>query len=73
MATETESIAAGNAIPVPADPYSPENLMSYHISLSLVESLVKRGILTQADYAKSCRVLTRKYGLSPDSIFAEIA
>ncbi len=73
METEKESIVAGNATPIPADPYSPENLLYYHTSLSLVEKLVKRGILSQADYKKSCRILTRKYGLPLDSIFAVIA
>lgn len=73
METKRENTAAGSATPVSADPYSPENLLYYHTSMALVENLVKRGVLTQADYKKSCQILTKKYGLSPDSIFAEIA
>lgn len=52
-------------------PYDPENLLYYHTSLGLVETLVKRGVLTREDFAKACTLLTRKYGLPPDSIFAE--
>lgn len=73
METQRENSAAGSATPTPADPYSPENLLRYHTSMALVETLVNRGVLTQADYKKSCRLLTKKYGLPLDSIFAEIA
>ena len=54
----------------PVDPYSPDNLIRYHISLGLVEKLVE---LSRADYRKACQTLTLKYGLPADSIFAEIA
>ena len=73
MGTRRESIAAGNAIMPPADPYSPDNLMLYHVSLALIERLVRNGQLSLSDYRKSCRILTKKYGLPSDSIFAEIA
>ena len=58
---------------LPADPYSPDNLMLYHVSLGLIEKLVRRDQLSLSDYRKACRLLTRKYGLPLDSIFAEIA
>ena len=35
--------------------------------------LVKKGILTASDYRKAIDVLNKKYGISSDSIFAEIA
>ena len=73
METRKENTAAGSATPVPADPYSPENLLYYHTSMALVENLVNKGVLSRADYKKCCQILTKKYGLSPDSIFAEIA
>ena len=47
--------------------------MYYHTSMALVENLVNKGVLSRADYKKCCQILTKKYGLSPDSIFAEIA
>ena len=55
------------------DPYSPDNLIRYHVSLGLVEKLVARGDLSKSDYRKACQILTLKYGLPADSIFAEIA
>ena len=73
MATEKENTAAGIVTTAPVDPYSPENLLYYHTSLALVENLVRRGVLSQADYKKSCVILTKKYGLPQGSIFAEIA
>ena len=71
-------IRRGNIAAVPAtmpcdDPYRPDNLIRYHVSLGLVEKLVTRGDLSRADYRKACQILTLKYGLPADSIFAEIA
>ena len=59
--------------PVERDPYDPTQRILYHTSVSLVERLVKRGILTASDYKKAIDVLNKKYGISSDSIFAEIA
>ena len=59
--------------PVERDPYDPTQRILYHTSVSLVERLVKRGILTVSDYKKAIDVLNKKYGISSDSIFAEIA
>ena len=69
----TRNTAAGSAITAPGgeNPYSPDNLILYHTSLGLLETLVKRGILTKNDFKKACQVLTRKYGLPANSIFAE--
>ena len=66
--TRTEADVKSTA---PGSPYDPENLLYYHTSLGLVETLVKRGVLTREDFAKACVLLTRKYGLPPESIFAE--
>lgn len=71
-------IKKGNTVAAPAttscdDPYSPDNLIRYHVSLGLVEKLVTRGDLSKSDYRKACQILTLKYGLPADSIFAEIA
>lgn len=73
MATKTENTAAGNVISLPANPYSPDNLLMYHTSISLVERMVQLGLLTRADYQKSVKILSKKYGLPSNSIFAEIA
>ena len=73
MGTRIESTVAAPVTTLPADPYSPDNLMLYHVSLGLIEKLVRSGDLILSDYRKACRILTRKYGLPPDSIYAEIA
>ena len=59
--------------PVERDPYDPTQRILYHTSISLVERLVKKGVLTASDYKKAIDVLNKKYGISSDSIFAEIA
>ena len=73
MGTKSENTAAVPVMTPPADPYSPDNLILYHVSLGLIEKLVRSGDLSLSDYRKACRILTRKYGLPSDSIFAEIA
>lgn len=59
--------------PVERDPYDPTQLILYHTSVSLIERLVKKGVLTASDYKKAIDLLNKKYGISSDSIFAEIA
>lgn len=67
------AVACVTLSPVARDPYDPTQIILYHTSVSLIERLVKRGILTASDYKKAIDVLNKKYGISSDSIFAEIA
>ena len=71
----TRNTAAGSATTAPGgrDPYSPDNLILYHTSLGLIETLQKRGVITRDDYRKAVRILTERYGFPPNSIFAEWA
>lgn len=73
MATVTESIAAGTATtPSAADEDTAvfdERLLRYRVSLSVLASMHKNGVLTDADYRKSCDILADKYGLDLCSIF----
>ena len=75
MAIKTENIAAEPATlrQDRQDKYAPENLMLYRTSLALLKSLAEDGIFTEKEYRKICTILTKKYGLSSGSIFAEIA
>ena len=73
METKIENIAVGNAMSHPADPYSPDQQIMYHTSLALVDKLVQNGLLTQSDFIRACTILSKKYGLPEDSIFAEVA
>ena len=56
-----------------SDKYSPDTLMWYHTTLALIDGLVADGCFTQADRRKAYTIINRKYGLSSDSIYAEIA
>ena len=67
------AVACVTLLPVERDPYDPTQRILYHTSISLVERLVKKGVLTASDYRKAIDVLNKKYGISSDSIFAEIA
>ena len=67
------AVATVTLMPEEQNPYDPTHLMLYHISVALVEKLVKNGLLTPSDYKKAIDVLNKKYGLSSCSIFAEIA
>lgn len=55
------------------DKYAPEHLMLYRTSLVLMKTLVEDGTFTEKEYRKICTILTKKYGLSSGSIFAESA
>ena len=67
------AVARVTLSPVERDPYDPTQRILYHTSVSLVERLVKKGVLTASDYKKAIDVLNKKYRISSDSIFAEIA
>ena len=75
MVTKTENTAAA---PVTLhqdkqDKYAAENMMLYRTSLALLKSLAEDGTFTEKEYCKISTMLSRKYGLSSGSIFAEPA
>ena len=75
MATLVANTAAGPATlhPDSQDKYSPSNLILYRTSLALYRNLKNQGIFNEDEYCKIRTILTKKYGLSSDSIFAECA
>ena len=75
MATRIASTAAEPAIlqQDKQDKYAPCNMMLYRTSLALVKSLFDNGTFTEKEYCKLSTMLSRKYGLSSGSIFAESA
>lgn len=73
MATKTENIAVANAISNQEDKAQIENLMVYITSLALIKSLADDGVFNSAEFKKICTILTKKHGLSSDSIFSEVA
>ena len=75
MAMQVANTAAGNATvhPVGQDKYAPGNLILYRTSLALYRNLKNQGVFNDEEYCKIRTILTKKYGLSSDSIFAESA
>ena len=75
MAMQVENTAAGNATvhPVGQDKYAPGNLILYRTSLALYRNMTDEGIFNEEEYCHIRTILTKKYGLSSDSIFAECA
>ena len=67
--------AAGNATvrPDSQDKYAPSNLILYRTSLALYRNLKNQGVFNEDEYCHIRTILTKKYGLSSDSIFAESA
>ena len=77
MATKTVSTVQecviSKAVESSSDKYSPDTLIRYHTILALIDGLVEDGCFTQADRCKAYTIINKKYGLSSDSIYAEIA
>ncbi len=53
--------------------YSADNLITYWVSLSLVDRLAAEDALTVAERRKAYTIIARRHGLSLDSIFVENA
>ena len=75
MEMQAANTAAGNATvhPVGQDKYAPGNLILYRTSLALYRNLKNQGVFNEDEYCHIRTILTKKYGLSSDSIFAESA
>ena len=75
MATVIANTAAGPATlhPDSQDKYAPGNLILYRTSLAIYRSLKNQGVFNEEEYCHIRTILTQKYGLSSDSIFAECA
>ena len=75
MEMQAANTAAGNATvhPVGQDKYAPGNLILYRTSLALYQNLINQGVFIDEEYCHIRTILTKKYGLSSDSIFAESA
>ena len=75
MEMPTENTAAGPVTVPPdsRDQYAPGNLILYRTSLALYRNLKNQGVFNDEEYCKIRTILTKKYGLSSDSIFAECA
>ena len=75
MEMPTENTAAGPATlhPDNHNTYAPGNLILYRTSLAIYRNLKNQGVFNDEEYCHIRTILTKKYGLSSDSIFAECA
>ena len=75
MATAVANTAAGPVTVPPdsRDQYAPGNLILYRTSLAIYRNLKNQGVFNEDEYCHIRTILTKKYGLSSDSIFAESA
>lgn len=53
--------------------YDPNNLILYRTSLALYRNMTDKGVFSEDEYCHIRNILTKKYCLSSDSIFAECA
>ena len=49
------------------------NLAAYKAAMSLAKGMLHQGIISESEYAEIDTIMTKKYGLSLDSIFRTIA
>ncbi len=73
METRKENTALGTVTLKQDEAYNPDNQLCYHTSLSLLERLLKRSIISASDYSVARDILREKYNLPNNSIFAENA
>ena len=72
MATRTANTVVGTAMLPPEEKQLDAlqaRLLRFRTSATVFRSMVKNGILTEADYQKCCDILAEKYGISLCSIF----
>lgn len=69
METKTANSAAGTVIPKHGKGMKPRTLVRYRMSLAVLNTMLRKGELSEADYAAAKSALACHYGLSKDSIF----
>ena len=75
MATKTGNTAAGPVMlrPDSQNKYDPDNLILYRTSLAIYRNMMDEGIFNTEEYCHIRTILSKKYGRSSDSLFAECA
>ena len=77
MATKTVNSAAGSVITLPAATLAPcfhsEQLMRYHLTLSLMDSLLHSSVLTPEEHATACKKLSEHFGFPVDLQHSHVA
>lgn len=69
METKIENFAAGTVISSHAVPYPYRKLVQYQFNLAILDTMLRKGELSETDHTTACGVLACHYGLDKDSIF----
>ena len=69
METKIENSAAGTVISSHAGPYPYRKLVRYQFNLAILDTMLHKGELSEADHTTACAVLACHYGLDKGSIF----
>ena len=69
METKIANSAAGTVISAPADPLIFRKRAQYQINMAILDTMLRKGELSETDHATACGVLACHYGLDRNSIF----
>ena len=69
METKIVNSAAGTVTAVHAAPYPYRRLVRYQLNLAILDTMLHKGELSEADHTTACAVLACHYSLDKDSIF----
>ena len=68
METKIENSAAGSVTAGHASLYPYQKLARYQFNLAILDTMLRKGELSETDHAKACGVLACHYGLDRNSI-----
>lgn len=69
METKIVNSAAGTVTAVHASLYPYQKLARYQFNLAILDTMLRRGELSETDHVTACSVLACHYGLDKGSIF----
>ena len=69
METKIVNSAAGSVTNVHAATYSYRKLVQYQFNLAILDTMLRKGELSETDHTTACGVLACHYGLDKGSIF----
>ena len=69
METKIGNSVAGSVISAPAKPIPHRTLVLYQVNLAILDTMLRKGELSETDHTTACGVLACHYGLDKDSIF----
>lgn len=70
METKIENTVQENVISNTKKVYNFKNILEMNISLSLLETLLKKGVIDKEDFSKARDIIVLNHGLNIDTIYA---